>query len=103
MANIVEVATGNRRVVVRGGRVIDGSGMPAFTADVEIVDGRIRQVGRVDPIGAEVIDADGLIVAPGFVDIHTHYDAQLHFEPTACPSPVARGVLFWPGSMAGWE
>jgi len=82
------VASGqsSRRVVVRGGRVVDGSGMPAFVADVEIVDGRIRQVGRVDGAGAEVIDADGLVVAPGFVDIHTHYDAQLQFEPTASPS-----------------
>ena len=76
----------SQRVVVRGGRVIDGSGMPGFTADVELRDGRIRAVGRVSTIGAEVFDADGLVVAPGFIDVHTHYDAQLHFEPTASPS-----------------
>ena len=74
------------RMVVRGGRVVDGSGMPGFTADVEIVDGRITAVGKVDANGSEVLDADGLVVAPGFIDIHTHYDAQLHFEPTASPS-----------------
>jgi N-acyl-D-aspartate/D-glutamate deacylase len=74
------------RVVVEGGRVIDGTGTPGYTADVEITDGRITGVGRIDPAGAHVVDADGLVVAPGFIDIHTHYDAQLHFEPTASPS-----------------
>jgi N-acyl-D-aspartate/D-glutamate deacylase len=72
--------------VVEGGRVIDGTGTPGYTADVEITDGRITGVGRIDPAGAHVVDADGLVVAPGFIDIHTHYDAQLHFEPTASPS-----------------
>ena len=75
-----------QRVVVRGGRVVDGSGLPGYTADVEMRDGRITAVGRVSTAGAQVIDADGLVVAPGFIDVHTHYDAQLHFEPTASPS-----------------
>jgi N-acyl-D-aspartate/D-glutamate deacylase len=74
------------RLVLRGGQVIDGSGLPAFRADVEVAGGRVTHVGRVDPRNATVIDADGLVVAPGFVDVHTHYDAQLHFEPTASPS-----------------
>jgi N-acyl-D-aspartate/D-glutamate deacylase len=73
-------------VVVTGGRVVDGSGLPGFTADVELRDGRITAIGRVDTAGARVIDADGLVVAPGFVDVHTHYDAQLYFESSASPS-----------------
>ena len=74
------------RLVVRGGRVVDGTGMAGYTADVEVTDGRISAVGRVPVSGAEVIDATGLVVAPGFVDLHTHFDAQLHFEPTASPA-----------------
>ena len=74
-------------LLVRGGTVIDGSGLPAFTADVGVRDGRITAVGRLGATAASsTIDADGCVVAPGFVDIHTHYDAQLHFEPTASPS-----------------
>jgi N-acyl-D-aspartate/D-glutamate deacylase len=76
----------SQRVVVHGGRVVDGSGLPGFTADIEMRDGRITAVGRVSTAGAQVLDADGLVVAPGFIDVHTHYDAQLHFEPTASPS-----------------
>ena len=74
------------RLVVRGGRVVDGTGMAGYTADVEVTDGRITAVGRVSTEGAEVIDAAGLVVAPGFIDLHTHFDAQLHFEPTASPA-----------------
>jgi len=74
-------------LVVRGGRVVDGSGVPAYIADVAVRDGRIVRVGKVADADlvttGRVIDADGLHVLPGFIDIHTHYDAQLHFEPTA--------------------
>src|SRR4051812_43237548 len=72
-------------VLIRGGTVVDGSGLPAYTADVAVREGRIVHVGRAAPDTSadETIDADGCVVAPGFVDIHTHYDAQLHFEPTA--------------------
>ena len=70
-------------LVVRGATVVDGSGLPPYTADVGVRDGRISQVGRVDERGELELDADGAVLAPGFVDIHTHYDAQLHFEPTA--------------------
>ena len=74
-------------LVVRGGVVVDGTGRPGQRADVAVRDGRIAAVGDLDGNGAaRVIEADGLTVTPGFVDIHTHYDAQLHFEPTASPS-----------------
>jgi N-acyl-D-aspartate/D-glutamate deacylase len=74
-------------LVITGGTVVDGTGAPARTADVAITNGQIVDVGRVDASAArERIDADGLLVTPGFVDIHTHYDAQLHWDPTASPA-----------------
>jgi N-acyl-D-aspartate/D-glutamate deacylase len=77
-------------LVVRGGRVVDGTGVPAYLADVGVRDGRIARVGRISAAelaaARRVLDVEGHTVMPGFVDIHTHYDAQLHFEPTASPS-----------------
>ena len=74
-------------LVIRNGRVVDGTGGPAFEADVAVRDGRIVQVGQVAGRGAEEIDATGKLVTPGFVDIHTHYDGQAtwdsHMQPSA--------------------
>jgi len=60
-------------LVIRGGRVVDGTGAPARTADVAVRGGRIVEVGRVDSAAVQSIDADGLTVSPGFIDPHTHY------------------------------
>jgi N-acyl-D-aspartate/D-glutamate deacylase len=73
-------------LVLRGGTIVDGSGGAPFTADVAVKDGRIVAVGTVAGSGAEEIDAAGRIVAPGFVDIHTHYDGQITWENRLAPS-----------------
>ena len=73
-------------LVIRGGSVVDGTGGPARTADVAVSDGVIAAVGRIDGPGATEIDADGALVAPGFVDIHTHYDGQVTWDDRLQPS-----------------
>lgn len=68
-------------IVIRGGTVVDGSGKQRFSADVGIKDGVIAEVGRITTPAARTIDADGLIVSPGFIDGHTHMDAQVAWDP----------------------
>ena len=69
-------------IQLKGGTVVDGTRVPRYRADVWIKDGKIAQIGGQAPGSAKrVIDADGLIVAPGFIDLHTHYDAQIRWDP----------------------
>src|SRR5437879_8836047 len=72
-------------LVVRGGTVLDGTGSPGRRADVAVTDGKIVEVAeKLD--GKRVVDASGQVVAPGFIDIHTHYDAQVFWDPALTPS-----------------
>ncbi|MGQ0626424.1 MAG: N-acyl-D-amino-acid deacylase family protein [Sporichthyaceae bacterium] len=73
-------------LVVRGGTLADGTGAPLRTADVAVCGGRVVEVGRVQSRGHREIDADGLLVAPGWVDIHTHYDGQATWDAQLAPS-----------------
>src|SRR5271156_2031766 len=73
-------------LVIRGGTIADGRGGDLFEADVAIKDGRIAEIGRVLGKGTEEIDARGKLVAPGFVDIHTHYDGQVTWSQDITPS-----------------
>jgi N-acyl-D-amino-acid deacylase len=73
-------------LVIRGGTVVDGAGAAPFTADVAIENGDIVEVGRVHGAAREVIDADGAIVTPGFIDVHTHYDGQFLWDDRLDPS-----------------
>ncbi len=73
-------------LVIRKGHIVDGSGSPGFEGDVAVKDGRIAAVGQVSGRGAEEIDAKGLLVTPGFVDVHTHYDGQATWDQRLQPS-----------------
>jgi N-acyl-D-aspartate/D-glutamate deacylase len=76
----------NVDLVLRGGTLCDGSGLPALTGDLVIQSGRILGLGRYDGPARRVIDVSGLVVAPGFVDVHTHYDAQVTWDGLLTPS-----------------
>jgi N-acyl-D-aspartate/D-glutamate deacylase len=78
-------------LIIRNGKIIDGSGIPAFHADVAVSGGRIAEIGQVSGNARRVLDADGLVVAPGIIDNHTHYDAQVTWDPL-CTFSCYHGV-----------
>src|SRR5438067_13660308 len=74
-------------LLIKDARVGDGSGRPAYAADVAVQDGRIAAIGRIAESAHRTIAADGLVLAPGFIDQHTHLDAHLLWDPAALPLP----------------
>src|SRR6185369_898607 len=74
-------------LVIRGATVVDGLGNAPRRADVAVKDGRIAAIGEIKDPGARTIDAGGLTLSPGIIDVHTHYDAQVTWDATLSPSP----------------
>src|SRR5580658_645487 len=89
-------------LIIRGGNVIDGSGGAARRADVGISDRKVVAIGKIEAHAEESIDADGKIVSPGFIDVHTHYDAQAFWDPSLSPS-CFHGVTTIVGGFCGFS
>ena len=81
----------NFDLLIKNGQVVDGSGAPAFRADVGIRNGEIAQIGKLNGTAKRIIDANGLVVAPGCIDSHCHFDAQVPWDPL-CTFSCYHGV-----------
>ena len=83
-------------LIIKNGTVVDGSGMPRYRADVGVIQGKIASIGRIRESAKEVLDAEGHVVAPGFVDGHTHMDAQIFWDPlgtSSCYHGITTAVM----------
>src|SRR5438445_6214689 len=68
-------------VLIRNGRIVDGSGMPSFMGDVAVKDGKIVEIGQLSVAAGQTVDVEGRAISPGFIDNHCHYDAQVTWDP----------------------
>ena len=87
-------------ILIKGSRIYDGSGLPSYLGEVAIADGRIVETGRINANAKRVVQADGLAVSPGFIDFHTHLDAQLLWDPIASSSCFHGVTTVIPGNCA---
>src|SRR5918995_53308 len=88
-------------LLIKNGRVIDGSGLPAFRGDVAVSNGKIVATGKLRDSATRTIDADGLVVTPGFIDNHCHYDAQVTWDPL-CTFSCYHGATASLSETAPW-
>lgn len=87
-------------LIIKNGTIVDGSGLPAFTADLAVNDGRVVKIGRITGEARETLDATGKVVTPGFIDPHTHFDAQLLWDGFAKPALTHGVTTIVPGNCS---